>query len=102
MPRAIGLAGSARRVPSRCCLGQRALPVRFLRLLSRLQFGTADFPQKGIQAYKLNLPETQLNGNPSATAGARLVKPEIFYDSQGSSLMVAHGVDKVMIPARFF
>lgn len=67
-----------------------------------MQFGTADFPQKGIKAYKLKTVDTQLNGNPSATAGARLTAPELFYDSQGASLMVAHGVDKVMLPARFF
>lgn len=70
-----------------------------------VQYSTADFPQKGIGAYKLisSDPSTlEFSGRPDAKTGAKVTSPDLFLDSRDGHIIVAHAIDHVLFPSRFF
>lgn len=72
-----------------------------LVVFSVLQYSTADYPVKGILAYRLNTEEPQFNGRSRDEVGARVIADTIYYD-RSPTLITVHGVDKVMVPIKFF
>lgn len=66
------------------------------------QISTADYPQRGIVAWKLKTPTTMFNGLNSDPQGALLMDNSIYYDYFGKNKLIAHGVNMVMMPAKFF